>query len=144
MDPSPLTRRACSQERTDPLVFEKIGGLFAILREKLDVFLSNPVHENVVLVNLFAFIIQQPVRIDVLDEDFKSTTSPFDTTHEKLTYLHLLLFDLPLSRHPRQNSIMRTLTEINKQVQDLMRDKKVNALVRLIQDEGDFTTLTLP
>ena len=52
---------------------------------------------NVLLASIIVRLSSFPVKLDVLDGQFASTTSPFDKTHGNLTMLHMLMFDQPLT-----------------------------------------------
>ena len=52
---------------------------------------------NVILANLLVKLCSYPVKLDVLDGQFNSRSSPFDVTHGNLTVLHMILFDQPLT-----------------------------------------------
>ena len=40
----------------DPTTYEQTGGLFAMLETNLQTFMTNPVHENLVLASILGFI----------------------------------------------------------------------------------------
>ena len=48
---------------------------------------------NVLLASIIVRLSSFPVKLDVLDGQFASTTSPFDKAHGNLTMLHMLMFD---------------------------------------------------
>ena len=115
------------------------------MQEKLSNFMSNPVNENIILSSILVYICSQPVRIDLLDGKFKSTTSPFDTTHENLTYLHMLLFEVPLTTKSIDGfSLMKTLKDVYKFVEEFTHDRKIAQLVKMAQENGNLSNLTIP
>ena len=63
------------------------------LKEKLGSFIRNPPEFNIQLTSVLLRLCRYPVRIDILDGQFISKTSPYDTTHSNLTILHMFLFD---------------------------------------------------
>jgi hypothetical protein len=144
--PSPLaTPHHNTRGESNPADYESTGGFFTFLLNQLETFLLNPVSDNVLLASIVRQICSQPVRVDSFDEEFKSITSPFDSTHEHLTYLHMLLFDLPMSTsQPDKSSLLFVLHRVSKQVEEFMRDRKVIQLINMIHEEGNLADLTLP
>lgn len=48
---------------------------------------------NLMLCSILTRLSSFPVKLDILDGQFNSTTSPFDKTHANLTMLHMVMFD---------------------------------------------------
>lgn len=128
------------------LIYEQMGGLFNFMLEQIEGFMTNQLAENIHLSSILIFMCSQPVRIDLLDGTYKSTTSPYDSTHEHLTYLHMILLDQPLL--PFENSsrvtLLSALKKVHKQVEEFLKDRKIAQLVSLIQEKGEMATMTVP
>ena len=59
--------------------------------------MRNEPEVNLVLCHVLMRLCSFPVKVDVLDGQFNSTTSPYDKTHANLTMLHMVMFDQPLA-----------------------------------------------
>ena len=55
--------------------------------------MRNEPEVNLMLSSILVRLCSFPVKLDVLDGQFNSTTSPFDKTHGNLTMLHMIMFD---------------------------------------------------
>ena len=91
----------------------------------MNTFLRNEPEFNVLLANIIIRLSSFPVKIDKLDGQFASTTSPFDKTHANLTMLHMILFDQPLTLDSGKIdvfSLMSSITTVNLRVEELMQD----------------------
>lgn len=82
-----------SQETADPFIYSLEGGLFKQLKDKINIFMRNEPETNVLLASILIRLASFPVKIDLLDGQFNSTTSPYDKTHANLTTLHMIMFD---------------------------------------------------
>jgi len=63
----------------------------------VNTWMRNEPEYNVLLASIIIRLCSFPVKLDVLDGQFASTTSPFDRTHANLTMLHMVIFDQPLT-----------------------------------------------
>ena len=81
------------EDRADPMIYSIQGGLFKFLRERMLTFMRNEPEFNILLSSILTKLCNFPVKLDVLDGQFNSTTSPFDKTHANLTMLHMVMFD---------------------------------------------------
>ena len=77
----------------EPHLYATQGGLIKFLKEKFGSFMRNTPEFNLILVSILVKMCSFPVKLDTLDGQFSSTTSPFDVTHGNLTVLHMILFD---------------------------------------------------
>ena len=115
------------------------------MKEKFTTFLTNQPAENIILSSLLVNICSQPVKLDVLDGTFKSTTSPFDTTHERLTLLHMIMFEVPLTTDKVDAfSLISTLKAVNTQIDEFMHNPRFTQLVRMAQECGNLHNMTIP
>lgn len=81
------------EETADPFIYSLQGGLFKQLKDKFNVFMRNEPEVNVLLCSVLIRLASFPVKVDLLDGQFNSTTSPYDKTHANLTMLHMVMFD---------------------------------------------------
>ena len=108
-------------ETADPLIYSIQGGLFKFLKERLNNFMRNEPELNLLLSTIMVKLSSFPVKLDILDGQFNSTTSPFDKTHANLTMLHMVLFDQPLTIDKVDIfSIMSSLTYIHQRVKEIL------------------------
>lgn len=82
-----------NDEQADPIIYAQQGGLIKFLKEKLATFMRNEPEINVMLSSILVRLCSFPVKLDTLDGQFNSMTSPFDRTHANLTMLHMVMFD---------------------------------------------------
>lgn len=80
-------------ETADPFLYSSHGGLFKHLKDRVNTFMRNEPEVNVALSSIILKLSSFPVKLDTLDGQFNSTTSPYDKTHANLTMLHMVLFD---------------------------------------------------
>lgn len=74
---------------------------------------------NVILCSILVKLCSFPVKLDTLDGQFASTTSPFDKTHGNLTMLHMIMFDQPLNGETVDVfSLLSSLTTVNNRVEE--------------------------
>ena len=129
----------------NPTAYSSQGGLLKSLKEHLANFLSNSPEFNVLLCNLLVNICSYPVKLDVLDGQFNSTTNFSDKTHRNLTLLHMILFDRPLHLQDVDLfSIISTLEQVHKRIEEYENDTSVSVLVSIARKDGDFKQLTIP
>ena len=80
-------------DEANPAAYALQGGLMKSLKEHLASFLTNSPEFNVLLCSVLVNICSYPVKLDVLDGQFNSTTNFYDRTHANLTLLHMIMFD---------------------------------------------------
>ena len=133
------------QETADPQIYAYHGGLFKQIKDMLNKFMRNEPEVNVMLSALIMRISSFPVKVDLLDGQFTSTTSPFDKTHANLTLLHMFLFDQPLAREEIDLfSLQGSLKTVHTSVEEYLQDENLAALVQLARKDGQIRDLTIP
>ena len=134
-------------EIADPVIYSMQGGLFKFIKDRMNTFLRNEPEFNVLLANIIVRLSSFPVKIDILDGQFVSTTSPFDKTHANLTMLHMIMFDQPLTLDKGKIdvfSLMSSITTINLRVDEFMQDENMYSLVNWAKHEGNLKDLSIP
>jgi len=118
-------------ETADPLLYSTHGGLFKQLKDRMNTFMRNEPEVNVILSSLILKLSSLPVKLDTLDGQFNSTTSPYDKTHANLTMLHMVLFDQPLAVDKLDVfSLMSSFATVNARVDEFMQDENMAQLVQ--------------
>lgn len=108
-------------ETADPLIYSIQGGLFKFLKERINTYMRNEPEFNLLLSTILVKLSSFPVKLDVLDGQFNSTTSPFDKTHANLTMLHMVLFDQPLTLEKVDIfSLISSLSTVNTRVDEFL------------------------
>lgn len=134
-------------ELGDPEHFSQKGDFLKSMLKKTQTFLTNQPDENILLSSLLLKILNNPVKIDELDGQFKSKTDSMNETHEKITMLHMFLFDIPLklfsNGEPDFFSILAQLHTLSLKITELLQDKKVQVLVDEARFRGDIQDMTL-
>ena len=129
----------------NPAAYALQGGLMKSLKEHLASFLTNSPEFNVLLCSVLVNICSYPVKLDVLDGQFNSTTNFYDRTHANLTLLHMILFDQPLSTQDVDLfSIMSALEQVHQRVADHLRDDTFALLTVIARKEGNMREQTIP
>ena len=134
-----------SGTEANPAAYALQGGLWKSLREHLASWLTNSPEFNVLLASVLVNICSYPVKLDVLDGQFNSTTNFHDRTHANLTLLHMILFDQPLSTQAVDLfSVMSTLEQVHVRATDYLRDDTFALLVVIARKEGNLREQTIP
>ena len=106
--------------------------------------MRNEPEENVLLSSVVLKLCSFPVKLDTLDGQFNSTTSPYDKTHGNLAMLQMIMFDQPLSQEVDCFSLLSSLKATNTRVEDYMQDDNFSLLVKIAKQDGDLRELSIP
>ena len=132
-------------EMADPIIYSMQGGLFKFLKDKVNTFMRNEPEFNILLSSILVRLSSFPVKLDVLDGQFTSITSPFDKTHANLTMLHMVLFDQPLTLQKVDVfSLLSSLTTVHSRVEEYLKDDNLALLVHMARKDGNIRELTIP
>ena len=100
---------------------------------------------NILLSSILVRLSSFPVKLDTLDGQFASVTSPFDKTHANLTMLHMIMFDQPLTLQKVDVfSLMSSLTTVNSRVDETLKDDNLALLVYMARKDGNIRELSIP
>ena len=97
MNENAINQRLEHLNQNDPACFSLQGGLLKMIKERLTNFLTNPPEFNLFLVSIIVQLCSFPVKLDVLDGQFNSTTCPTDETQSHLTLIHMIMLNQPLT-----------------------------------------------
>lgn len=115
------------------------------IKDRVNTWLRNEPDLNVILANIILRLCSFPVKLDILDGQFASITSPFDKTHANLTMLHMIMFDQPLTLQKVDVfSLMSSMTTVSMRVEELLQDDNLALLVHMARKDGNIKDLTIP
>ena len=106
--------------------------------------MRNDAEINIMLSSILVRLCSFPIKLDTLDGQFLSQSSPFDKTHGNLTLLHMAMLDQPLtSAKVDIFSLLSSLSSVNNVVEEFTKDGNLAQLVEKARSDGNIRDLTI-